>query len=180
MRSFHSAILLCAFGLLASGPFGLGEARAETGADAVATGTVTGRPVPRFVSLRPNDTPMRNGPGKDHRMVWIYKRAGLPVEITAEFDTWRRVRDVEGAEGWIIHSRLSGDRTIMVRPQSRELAPVYRRPDGARVVARLEPGVIARVKACDGAWCAVEGEGFEGHMRQETLWGVYPGEIVED
>lgn len=145
-----------------------------------ATGSTTGLPVPRYVSLKPSDTPMREGPSKDHRIKWVFKREGLPVEITAESDTWRRVRDSEGTEGWVFHSRLSSRRTGLVAPWSKEAAlPLYEREsDGASVVARLQPSVLANIENCNGRWCRVNGEGFRGWIKQESLWGVYPGESV--
>lgn len=80
------------------------------------TGPVTGLPVPRFVSLKSDRVNLREGPSKDHRTIWIFQRAGLPVEVTAEFDIWRRIRDSEGSEGWVLHSLLSGRRTAIVAP----------------------------------------------------------------
>ncbi|WP_163980849.1 SH3 domain-containing protein, partial [Raoultella ornithinolytica] len=80
--------------------------------DAVAT--ASGLPVPRYVSLKSDHVNVRAGPTKDQDVTWIYTRSGLPVEITAEFENWRRVRDSEGAEGWVYHSLLSGKRTAVV------------------------------------------------------------------
>src|SRR5262245_26457172 len=65
-------------------------------------------PIPRFVSLKSDRVNVRSGPTKDHEVTWVYTRTGLPVEITAEYENWRRIRDWEGAEGWVYHSLLSG------------------------------------------------------------------------
>src|SRR5262245_12595892 len=73
----------------------------------------TGLPVPRYVSLKTDRVNLREGPSKDHRTAWVFQRAGLPVEIVAEFETWRRIRDSEGTEGWVLHSLLSGRRTAL-------------------------------------------------------------------
>src|SRR5262249_54305526 len=84
--------------------------------------------VPRFVSLKSDKVNVRSGPTKDHDVTWIYTRAGLPVEITAEFENWRRIRDWEGAEGWVYHSLLSGRRTGLVQPSAKatdEYIPIY-------------------------------------------------------
>jgi SH3-like domain-containing protein len=123
---------------------------------------------------------MREGPSSEHRIRWVFKKEGLPVEIIAEFENWRRVRDSEGADGWVIHNRLSGRRTAQVAPWSKEpTLPLYASESaGAAVVARLQPGVIGSVEACGGTWCRLSGEGFEGYMQQDRLWGVYPGERV--
>ena len=75
---------------------------------------MTGLPLPRYASLKTDRVNLREGPSKDHATKWVYQRAGLPVEITAEFDIWRKVRDSEGAEGWVLHSLLSGRRTALV------------------------------------------------------------------
>jgi SH3-like domain-containing protein len=71
----------------------------------------SGLPVPRFVSLKADRVTVRGGPDKDHDVSWIYTRVGWPVEITAEFENWRRIRDADGSEGWVYHSLLSGKRT---------------------------------------------------------------------
>src|SRR5687768_13238380 len=93
------------------GPASLAPAQAEPSAKAVS-----GLPIPRFVSLKTNQVNVRAGPTKDHGVAWVFNRSGLPVEITAEFETWRRIRDWEGAEGWVYHSLLSGRRTATIAP----------------------------------------------------------------
>jgi SH3-like domain-containing protein len=150
-------------------------------ADGTAAGTATGLPVPRYVSLKSDRVNLREGPSKDHRTRWVYQRAGLPVEVTAEFEIWRRVRDSEGAEGWVLHSLLSGRRTAIVSPWVKSgTLPLYEKPsDGSSVIAQLQPKVVARIKTCDGAWCRIFGEDYEGWMTQDKLWGAYPGETVE-
>jgi SH3-like domain-containing protein len=147
-----------------------------------AVGTATGLPVPRYVSLKSDHVNLREGPSKDHATKWIYQRAGLPVEITAEYEIWRRIRDSEGAEGWVLHSLLSGKRTVLVSPWKKDAPPFPLRiepGDDANITAKLSPGVVAGVKKCDGTWCRLKGEGYDGYMPQTNLWGVYPGEKVE-
>src|ERR1700743_2203891 len=107
-----AALTLCA--LLV----GRGVARADQ------NGSVSGLPVPRYVSLKSDRVNLREGPSKDHRTTWIFERAGLPVEVTAEFETWRKVRDSEGSEGWVLHSLLSGRRTALVTPWKKDAAAV--------------------------------------------------------
>ena len=144
-------------------------------------GTVTGLPLPRYASLKTDRVNLREGPSKDHATKWVFQRAGLPVEITAEFATWRRVRDSEGAEGWVLHTLLSGRRTALVGQGKKE--PTYNvvaAPSGkADLVAQLQAGVIVNIKKCDGAWCQVFGDGYKGFVAQNDLWGVYPDEKVE-
>ena len=151
-------------------------------AGAQQTGSASGLPVPRYVSLKSDRVNLREGPSKDHRTTWIFERAGLPVEITAEFETWRKVRDSEGSEGWVLHSLLSGRRTALVTPWKKDgpAVTLYAKPsDTAAASAKLEPNVIATIRSCDKAWCRVNGDGFDGFIKQADLWGVYPNEVVE-
>ena len=143
-------------------------------------GSVSGLPLPRFVSLKADRVNLREGPSREHRTTWVFQRAGLPVEITAEFDVWRKVRDSEGTEGWVLHSLLSGRRTALVAPWKKgDVFTLYATPSKhATPVAKLQSGVIASIKSCDGHWCHVSGEGFEGYIRQTSLWGVYPNEKI--
>ena len=150
-------------------------------ASAQQVGTTTGLALPRYVSLKSDRVNLREGPSKDHGTSWVFERAGLPVEITAEFDTWRKIRDADGSEGWVLHSLLSGRRTALVAPWKKDpTLPLYAQPSGgAAVVANLQPGVLGNVRKCDGDWCRIFGEGFDGYEPQSNLWGVYPGERVD-
>lgn len=150
------------------------------GLAANAPGTASGLPVPRYVSLKSDHVNVRAGPTKDQDVTWIYTRSGLPVEITAEFENWRRVRDSEGAEGWVYHSLLSGRRTAVVTMKKKDdLAPIYDRADAtSAVAAKLQAGVVATVKRCNEGWCRIAGNGFDGWIEQQRLWGVYADEKV--
>jgi SH3-like domain-containing protein len=163
-----SVVLMAAFA-------GMAAARAD------ATGAVSGLPLPRYVSLKADKVNMHIGPAKHYETKWVYQRAGLPVEITAEFENWRRIRDSDGTEGWVYHSLLSGRRTGVVTAKSKdELIPVYEKPDAkSATMAQLQVGVLGTVKRCTTAWCRVVGQGFDGWIPQERLWGVYPNEKVD-
>ena len=144
-------------------------------------GSASGLPIPRYVSLKSDRVNLREGPSKDHPTIWVFQRAGLPVEITAEFETWRKVRDSEGAEGWVLHSLLSGRRTALVTPWKKGIESILYSSASliSAPVAKLQPNVIATVRSCDGAWCRVSGYGFDGFIQQSNLWGVYPNERIE-
>jgi SH3-like domain-containing protein len=152
-----------------------------TFAAADSVGSVTGLPLPRYASLKTDRVNLREGPSKDHATNWVYQRAGLPVEITAEFDIWRKVRDSEGVEGWVLHSLLSGRRTALVGVGKKgAVYKIYAQPrGGGGVAATLQSGVIANVMTCDGAWCLIDGEGYKGYIEQVALWGVYPNEKIQ-
>lgn len=144
-------------------------------AAAVPSYKTSGLPVPRYVSLRSDKVFVRSGPALRYPIKWIYQKEGLPVEVIQEFDTWRKVRDVQGEEGWIHQSLLSGQRTVMIKAE--ETIPLYRdsrRPD--KLVARLEPNVVASVEQCVEAYCELDAEGFRGWAERKLLWGIYDRE----
>lgn len=148
-------------------------------APAVAQTKGTGLPLPRYVSLRATEVNMRTGPGVQYPVEWVYRRQFLPIEIIAEYGTWRKVRDWQGAQGWVHQSMLSGRRTLIVTDKVRT---VRRSPDTQSPgVARVEPGVVGRVLNCpaDLTWCQIEVDGRDGWLRRVEFWGVYRHEALE-
>ena len=143
----------------------------------------SGLPLPRFVSLKSERVNVRSGPNKDNDVNWVYTRVGLPVEIIAEYDNWRRIRDWEGAEGWVLHSLLSGRRTALITAAAKsvdDFVPLHVSAEKqSQITARVQAGVLATVKRCGNNWCRIIGQGFDGWIEQERLWGVYPGETVD-
>jgi SH3-like domain-containing protein len=140
-------------------------------------GAESGLPLPRFVSLHASKVNVRTGPGVRYPVEWVFVKRGLPVEVAAEFENWRKVRDWQGTEGWVHQSMLSGRRTMVVMGDVRALR--RKADDGSVVVASAEAGVIGRLLECSGDWCRVEIAGFKGWLRRDEIWGVYDGERVE-
>jgi SH3-like domain-containing protein len=140
VKSLRIAVFAALFGALASNVV---QAASESG-------NGSGLQLPRFVSLKSDKVNVRGGPNRDQDIRWVYTRAGMPVEITAEFENWRRIRDWEGAEGWVYHSLLSGKRTALVSPQSKgkdELLSLRAKPDAVSpVTPKLQHGVLGTVK----------------------------------
>ncbi|MFM7691634.1 MAG: SH3 domain-containing protein, partial [Alphaproteobacteria bacterium] len=149
---------------------------------APTTGSVTGLPLPRFAALRSDEVNMRSGPGTRFPIEWTYQRRELPVEIVREFELWRRIRDPEGTEGWVHQSTLMGRRSFVVRGAPGSEVMLRRRAeDQAQPVARLRPGVVGRLRACEpsSAWCEAQIGEFRGHIRRADIWGVGPNEEVK-
>ncbi len=141
---------------------------------AAERGPVTNLPLPRFVSLKANEANARRGPDTSHRIDWVYKRRDLPLRITAEYEHWRRVEDVEGQGGWMHHALLSGVRTALVQT---DMTPLHQRADDTSAqTALLERGVIARLRECQRDWCRLEVQGARGWAEKRHLWGVEAAE----
>ena len=140
-------------------------------------GSETNLPIPRYVSLKASEANLRRGPSLSHRIDWVLVRRGMPLQVTAEYGHWRRVVDHDGVGGWVHFTLLSGTRTALV---DADLVPLRARArDGAIEVARLERGVIARIETCADGWCRLSADGYRGWAPEDTLWGVFPGELVE-
>lgn len=147
---------------------------ASIGAEVALAAGKTGLPLPRFVSLRKGEVNVRTGPGTRYPVDWVFTYKNMPVEIVAEFDAWRKVKDWEGMVGWVHKSMLSGKRWIIVPKGPRQL----RRADDPQspVVAHLERKVVARLKRCRGAWCEINLSGIKGWIKRSEIWGVYRAE----
>lgn len=134
-------------------------------------------PLPRFASLDSGEANLRAGPGKDYQILWVYQRKGLPVEIIQEFDTWRRIRDRDGTVGWVQQNLLSGKRTGLIIDQQRVLRA---EPGSNDAVARLQPGVVARIEECRADdWCKLDVQGYRGWLTRDEFFGAYPDEAFE-
>ena len=144
-------------------------------AEAVERGSVTNLPLPRYVSIKSGEVNVRRGPSLTHRIDWVFARKDMPLEITAEYGHWRRVRDRDGAGGWVHYSLLSGTRTVIV---DQDMLPLLSRPDPAAPTnAKLEQGVVARLDNCNTDWCRLSVGGYRGWAPKTALWGVKADEL---
>lgn len=138
-------------------------------------GAVTNLPLPRFVSMKAAEGNVRRGPSLSHRIDWVFKRRDMPLEITDEYGHWRRVRDRDGAGGWVHFALLSGVRTVIVQ---QDMLALRRQPDpGAPINARAEAGVIARLGDCNLDWCRISADNQRGWVPKSAIWGVAPEEL---
>ncbi|MEO1138991.1 MAG: SH3 domain-containing protein [Pseudomonadota bacterium] len=140
-------------------------------------GPVTNLPLPRFVSMKASEGNVRRGPSLTHQIDWVFKRRDLPLEITAEHGHWRRVRDRDGAGGWVHYSLLSGTRTVIVEA---DMLNIHSKPDDTSLaVAQLELGVVARIDQCTPDWCRLIAGGYRGWAPKSHLWGVKSDEVLD-
>ena len=134
------------------------------------------RKMPYWGSLSAGAAKMRTGPGRNYPANWLYQRQGLPVQVIEIYPGWRKVRDPDGAEGWMIGNLVSDQRTGMIKGGVADLRDAPN--SGAKVVWRAEPGVVGRVDQCGGGWCRIDVHGRSGYVEQASLWGVDPGETT--
>jgi len=131
-------------------------------------------PLPRFAALHADKVNLRTGPGDRYPIEWVYLRKDWPVEVVAQFDHWRRVRDWEGTEGWVHEKMITQRRAVIIIGGVRALR---QSPDlSGALVARAESGVVARLDECRGDWCRVSAGDTTGWVQRSDIWGVYPTE----
>lgn len=171
-------------------PLARQEAAAQEAAPETQAGG-SGLQIPRYVSLKSDRVNLRQGPGTEYPIAWVFRRAGLPVEVIKEFEGWRQIRDAEGTTGWVLGTMLSGRRTAVILPWELSAeakgdgkglrASAVLHDDGSersRAVARVEAGVLASIIGCDGRWCRISIGGVRGYIEQSKLWGAYEGEVI--
>lgn len=130
----------------------------------------------RYASLRANEVNVRAGPGVRYPVKWKFVQRHMPVQVIAEFDTWRKIRDWEGAEGWVHRAMLSAKRSLIIVGRGRTMR--RHADERAPAVARLAPGMVAVVLKCPNEWCKIEAQGYEGWIRRAGVWGLKPNERV--
>lgn len=140
-------------------------------------GQVTNLPIPRYVSLKVKEANARRGPSLSHKIDWIYKRQNMPLEIYAEYENWRRVRDFEGLGGWVHYTLLSGTRYVLVK---NELLEMRLLPSiDAQVIAKVPQYNIAILDKCNKDWCRIIDDGYKGWVPKNGIWGVYENELKD-
>ncbi len=137
---------------------------------AATEGSVTGLPLPPFVSIKAGKANLRAGPGRKYPVRWTYMRRHLPVQIVGEHENWREVRDPWGEEGWLHSSLLSGRRTAMVRGDLVALRDGS--DEAAPVLMYLERRVIVTVEACRASWCRISVDGRAGWLPATAVYGA--------
>jgi SH3-like domain-containing protein len=172
MRIRPSLSLWAAFGalLLLIGPAQAADTKAPTQRKG------SGLPIPRFATLKSDEVNVRTGPGPRYPIDWVFKRKGMPVEIVAEYDNFRKIRDWQGASGWVYQGLLTGKRSFIIPSK---VANLYKTPAAsAEVVAKLEPEVMGEIRSCQGDWCRVTVSSVSGWLQRTEIWGVYKSEPV--
>lgn len=133
--------------------------------------TPSGFPVPRYVTLKFGTVNARAGPGDDHRLLYVYRVRGLPLQVVAETSEWRRVCDPEGRIAWV-HKRVTDGRRAVINMGERP-EPLLRRPKtAARPAAFLQRRSMASLVRCEKGWCKVKTDGVAGWVREGALWGT--------
>ena len=139
-------------------------------------GSVTGYKIPRFVSLKSNESNLRVGPSENYPIKLKYIQENLPLEIIDEYETWRQISDIEGNIGWVHNSLIKGDRyAIVVNPNNKE--NIYNYPEG-RIKGIIKNNNIVKINKCFENWCLIKINQYNGWIVKKNLFGVYANELI--
>ncbi len=142
------------------------------------TGKSTGLPLPRFVSLASDEVNLRHGPGTSFPIAWVYQVEDLPVQVIDEWEHWRKIRDLDGVEGWVHKSLLRGRRSAII---TEDMADVMNRESGdARLVGQIGRNVVVQIKRCRLQHCLIEKGPVEGWLKKNQFYGAFDREIFGD
>lgn len=136
------------------------------------------RKTPYWASIASGEAMTRTGPGRNYPGVWLYKRRDLPVKVIQVYQSWRKIEDPDGEQGWMLVTLMSGNRTAMIK--AGEPRAIRTKPDAnAAVKYRAEAGVLGRIDHCDGSWCHISFGPREGFVEQSALYGTDHLEIID-
>lgn len=136
--------------------------------------------LPRYVSLRSNHINARSGPGVRYPIEWVYMQKNAPVQITAEFELWRKIKDWQGTESWMHKSMLSGKRTAKIITPGQN--NIYDKPNyQSKIIAKVEDEVVGEIIKCpkDSQFCLIKFNNIEGWVAKNNIFGVFSDEIIE-
>ena len=133
----------------------------------------------RFVAMRADKVNARSGPNIRYPIEWIYQKQNYPVEIIAEYEQWRKIKDYDGTITWVRKNLLTNTRyALIIEPGENN---VYAKDSiNSSIIARAENGVVAKIKRCNQTFCLLSFENqMEGWMPRSTLYGIKKGEEIK-
>lgn len=134
-------------------------------------GSVTGFELPRFVSLKSNDSNIRVGPSKNYPIILKYTYGNLPLKVTEEYGEWRKIIDYKNNIGWIHESLIKGDRYAITISKNIENIYLYNIPEG-KEVGEINTGLVVNLRKCKIDWCLIEKKGQKGWVKKSNVWGI--------
>ena len=121
-----------------------------------------------FLSLKKSKVNVRYGPSLKSPIKFVYKKINLPIKQIDEIENWRRIIDAKNNSGWIHWSQLKPINSVI--PLKDKI--LFKKPSNfSKPLANIKKGRVLVVKKCDGSWCKVETEQYEGWINNKNLWG---------
>ena len=142
-------------------------------------------------SLKYSKTYLRTGPSKNNKVMWVYKKKGLPIKLIRTKGDWSEVILPKNQKGWINSSQFSKRRTASISDNISETEKVLKnhkplsiKDKNKNPIAYVHKGVIVKLISCSSDICEVEIEikkekyffrnsySLKGYIEKNNLWGV--------
>tara|TARA_B110000014_G_C19601277_1_gene318659 strand:+ start:27 stop:530 length:504 start_codon:yes stop_codon:yes gene_type:complete len=145
-------------------------------------GEITGKPLPRYVSLKSSEANLRIGPNKDYPVIIKYTKKNIPLLVIDEFelfgDQWRKVIDQHRNEGWIWRNLLSNKRYAVIKKTNSLYADIFRKPN-KKIIGKIGHGNIIKLSKCVNNWCRIKIDKHKGWIKKDNIWGVFDNEVFD-
>ena len=100
-----------------------------------------------WLSLKYDKTYLRSGPSKKNKVLWTYKKKGLPIKVIRKKGDWYEVEMPEKIIGWISSTQISFKRRVLVI--SDELINIRKKEvSSSKVIAKVGKNVIGELISC--------------------------------
>lgn len=112
---------------------------------------------------------MRTGPGFHYPVKWVYTHKNLPLKVMEEFETWKKVCDIDEDCGWIKNNLLSNKRYVMIKEDTLG----YKKQNfDSKIIIKIDKLVIMKVEKCDKEWCLLSSSKCKAWVQKEHIYGV--------
>jgi len=144
-----------------------------------------------WASLKYNKTYLRTGPSKDNKVIWVYKRKGLPLKILRKKNEWNEVLLPSSQKGWINSSQISKKRNVIIQNKKSlsdmalsKQKQITVTDKNSKTIAYVQEGVIATLNKCKKDLCEIElkvkkekyffknSYKLSGYIKKDFIWGV--------
>ena len=94
-----------------------------------------------WLSLKYDKTYLRSGPSRQNKVLWTYKKKGLPIKVIRKKGDWYEVEMPERITGWISSTQISFKRRVLVI--SDELIDIRRKKHiNSKLIAKVGKNVV--------------------------------------
>jgi SH3-like domain-containing protein len=122
-----------------------------------------------FLSLKKNKVNVRYGPSFDSDIKFVYKKINLPVKQIDKKENFRRIIDLKNNSGWIHISQLKKSNSVIITNDK----ILFKKPTSfAKPIAQIKKGRLLVLQKCEGNWCRIESDGFDGWIKISNTWGL--------
>ena len=122
-----------------------------------------------YVSLRSDEVNLRNGPGNEYPIKYVYQLKDMPLKVIGEYDNWYKVKDKDNDEGWVNKNLTSKKRTMIIVNGTQIM---YKKDNTkSNPIFRLEENVVVKYDKCNQNWCKIEINNKTGWVQSQNVWG---------